>query len=115
MKRTVTLKKNYEFRRVLTKGRYFSGNYIECFVYKNKKEKNYIGIAIGVKIAKANKRNRIKRLIRENYRLLEDRLNQGYHIVLLWKKKASVEEAEFKKIKKDLLNIFEKSGILKNE
>lgn len=115
MKRTVTLKKNYEFKRVLTKGKYFSGNYIEGFISKNKQKNNYIGIAIGVKIAKANKRNRLKRLIRENYRLLEDRLKMGYNIVFLWKKKVSVEEAEFQRIKKDMLNIFEKLGIIRDE
>lgn len=112
MKRTMTLKKNYEFKRVLTKGKYFSGKYIETFITQNKQEKNNIGIAIGVKLAKANKRNRIKRLVRENYRLLESRLKVGYNIIFLWKKKVNVEKAEFKEIKKDMLKIFQEAGIL---
>ena len=32
------------------------------------------------------KRNKIKRLIRENYRLLEDKISVGYDIIFLWKK-----------------------------
>lgn len=112
MKRTVTLKKNYEFKKVLTRGTYFSGKYIEAFITRNSQERNNIGVAIGVKLAKANKRNRIKRLVRENYRLLEEKLKVGYNIVFLWKKKASVEEAEFKKVKKDILKILQESGIL---
>ena len=35
MKKTKMLKKNFEFRKVLTKGKYFSGKYIEAFILKN--------------------------------------------------------------------------------
>ncbi len=112
MNKTITLKKNYEFKKVLTKGKYYSGKYIEIFVTKNNLKKNFIGIAIGVKIAKAVKRNRIKRLIRENYRLIEKDLKVGYNIVFLWKKKIDISNATFYNIKIDMKNIFERIGIL---
>ena len=35
MKKTVMLKKNYEFRKVLSKGKYYSGEIIEAFILKN--------------------------------------------------------------------------------
>ena len=57
MRKVDTLKKNYEFKNVLSKGQDYSGQCIEAFIKKNSKEKNYLGIAIGVKIAKATKRN----------------------------------------------------------
>jgi len=113
MKKTITLKKNYEFKRILTRGKYYSGNYIEIFVTNNQL-KNHIGIAISVKIAKAVKRNRIKRLIRENYRLMEDAIKVGYNIVFLWKKKANIEDATFENIKRDMNKIFQKAGIIGN-
>ena len=112
MKKTVTLKKNYEFKRILTRGKYYSGNYLEVFVRRNNDNHNHIGIAIGVKIGKAVKRNRIKRLILENYRLLEDELNVGYDIVFLWKKKKNIQEATFINIKKDIIGILKRIGIL---
>lgn len=113
MKKTLKLKKNYEFKRVLTKGKYYSGKYIEVFV-KEQKDKtiNYIGIAIGVKIAKAVKRNRIKRLISENYRNIESKIKTGYNIVFLWKKKVDIKNATFSNIQNDMVNIFERIGIL---
>ena len=38
------LKKNYEFRIVLKNGKYFSGEFLEAFIYKNsKKYKNSRG------------------------------------------------------------------------
>ena len=56
MKKTDMLKKNYEFKRILTRGEYYSGKYLDVFVKKNNFSINYLGIAIGVKIAKAVKR-----------------------------------------------------------
>ena len=40
MKNTEVIKKNYEFRLVLKRGKYYSGKHIECFVMKNNLEKN---------------------------------------------------------------------------
>lgn len=112
MKNTETLKKNYEFKNVFTKGKYYSGKYIEIFYIKNNKKINNIGIAISSKITNAVGRNKIKRLIRENYRLLEEQLITGYNIIFLWKKKQNIENANFTNIKDDMKNIFTKIGIL---
>lgn len=113
MKKTLKLKKNYEFRKILTKGKYFSGNYLDFYVSKNNKNINYIGIAIGVKIANAVKRNQIKRRISENYRLMEEKLKTGYNIVFLWKKKIDIKEATYEHIKEDMYKVFERIGIIK--
>ena len=116
MKKTKMLKKNYEFKNVLSKGKYYSGFYIEAFIIKNNlKNNNLLGIAIGTKIAKATKRNHIKRLIRESYKNLEDGINTGYSIVFLWKKKIDIKNANYKNIKKDMNKIFDKAGILGEE
>lgn len=112
MKKTLKLKKNYEFKKVLTKGNYYSGKYLDVFAKQNNSTINFIGIAVGVKIAKAVKRNRIKRLISENYRLMEKDLKVGYNIVFLWKKKVDIKYATFYNIKEDMVNIFKRIGIL---
>ena len=107
------MKKNYEFRNVLSKGSYYSGNYIEAFIKKSKRQDmNFLGIAISVKIAKAVKRNHIKRLIRENYQFYENFLKKGYIIVFLWKKKKDIKNANFHNIEKDMKKIFDKAKII---
>lgn len=114
MKFTEMLKKNYEFKYIFLKGKYIPGKYIEIYIKKNNLSKNLLGIAISKKIAKSVKRNRIKRLIRENYRLLEKDSKVGNSIIILWKKNISIQEATFKNIEIDLKNIFKKANILKN-
>ena len=115
MKKIETLKKNYQFRNVLTKGQVFSGKQIIVYIRNNKVEKNRLGIAIHTKLAKAVKRNRLKRLIRENYRLISQRLLPGKDIVFLWNKKVDYQEADFFQIQKYMEKVFQKGGILSGE
>lgn len=113
MKKTKMLKKNYEFKQVLSKGKYFSGKNIEAFIKDNNKNYNFLGLAISVKTAKAVRRNKIKRLIRENYKLLEMDIDSGKSIVFLWKKNVDIENATFENINDDMNYIFDKAKIKK--
>ena len=113
MKNTKMLKKNYEFKKVFLKGKYYRGEFIEAFIVKtNKKENiNRIGIAVSKKNSNSVKRNKIKRLIKENYRLQEEKIKTGYNIFFLWNKKKEPQYATFLNIKKDIEEIFKKANI----
>ena len=116
MRKINTLKKNYEFKKVLNNGHYYYGKYIQIFIIKNNTNKNRIGIAVSSKIAGAVERNRVKRLIRENYRIqAKDMISKGYDIVFVWKKNRNIKEANYKKIKEDFENILKRTGILIDE
>lgn len=118
MYKTKMLKKNYEFRRVLSKGNYYSGKYIEAVIISNNKNNNLLGIAISTKTGKAVQRNRVKRLIRENYKNIESRIKDGQNIVFLWKKNKNIKEVIYTDIKEDINFIFDKAKIFlvdKNE
>ena len=112
MKKIKTLKKNYEFKNVLSKGKFFVGKYVTIYIKNNKKNENYVGIAVGTKVAKAVKRNRIKRLIRENYRLLERNMKTGYSIVFICRKNQNIEKINFYNVKEDMVNILKSAEIL---
>jgi len=115
MKKIYTLKKNYEFKNVLEKGNFYFGKQILCYISKNKKNKNFLGIAVSTKVGKAVKRNKIKRLIRENYKLIKKDILVGNNIVFVWNKKINPELADFHIIEKDMKNIFLKAKILKED
>ena len=114
MRKINTLKKNYEFKYVLSKGKYYFGKYITIYFKENKLNKNIIGIAVNTKLGKAVKRNKAKRLIRENYRLIKDELKLGNNIVFLWNKNVDLKNANFCEIQKEMINIFQKAKLFKN-
>ena len=115
MKKTEMLKKNYEFKSVLTKGKFFAGKEIEIFIYKNSKKRNLLGIAIGTKNGKAFQRNRAKRIIRECYTKLENQIIDGNSIVILMNKNFCIDNMEFSEVFEEMKNTFEKAKILKEE
>ena len=112
MRKINTLKKNYEFKNVLNKGKFYKGKYVIIYIKNNKNNENRIGIAISKKIGKAVKRNRLKRLIRESYRLQKDSLKKGYDIVFIWNKQNDNIKAKFNEIDIDIKKLFNKAGLL---
>ena len=115
MKKTEMLKKNYEFKNVLSKGKFFKGKEIEIFLLKNNKKRNLLGIAVGTKNGKAFQRNRAKRIIRESYTKLENQLTEGNSIVILMNKKFPIKNVNFSEMLENMKNIFLKAEILKKE
>ena len=111
MRKIKTLKKNYEFKNVLTKGKFYIGKQISIYVLKNNKKINVIGIAVSTKECGAVIRNRIKRLIRENYRIIKNELKQGYDIVFLWNKKEIPKNADYHVIQSDMLKLLKKAEL----
>ena len=115
MKKIRTLKKNYEFRNVLNKGKFYYGRQILVYIDRNKLNENVIGIAINTKLGKAVKRNHVKRLIRENYYSKKKLLKNGYNIVFVWNKKIDIKQANYHIIKEDMENIFARAKLIKRE
>lgn len=97
-----TLKKNYEFKRVLNRGKCINGKFLAIYVFPNKLKDLRVGFAIGKKAGKAHDRNRIRRLIRENYRLIENKIETGFDIVFVWKNRLSADEINYKQIENDV-------------
>ena len=94
MKKTIMIKRRYEFKILFSKGQVFYGKNITVYILKNKYEFNRLGIAVGKKSGKAVERNKIKRLIRENYKLSEDCLKCGYNILISVNKKCNIKETK---------------------
>ena len=108
------LKRSHEFQKVLKKGTSYNGSLLKVYTIKNGKGFNCIGFAVGKKVTKSSvKRNRIRRLMKETYRINENKLNNGFNIVIVWKTNCSFELANFHDIQNDLLHCFKKANIIK--
>ena len=108
----ITIKKNFEFKRVLNRGKSVNGKFITVYFFPNKLNLLRFGFAVGKKAGKAVERNRIKRLIREAARLTSTDFNRGYDLVFVWKNRVSAEEAKYNELKKEvetLYNLIRKS------
>ena len=116
MRNTMSLKKNYEFKRLFKTGKLYTSPHLYVYIRKNRLKSNRIGICVSKKTSKRSViRNRIRRLIRENYRLLESKMNFGFDIVIGWKIGVSYTLATYGGIKEELTNILSNAGVKKNE
>lgn len=112
MRKIKTLKKNYEFKNVLSKGKFYVSRHVIMYVKNNNKVENYIGIAVSTKIGKAVRRNRLKRLIRESYRLEKNNIQKGKDIVFMWNKNSEFKDVNFNVIHNEILELFDKANMV---
>ena len=82
MNKEKTIKKNHHFKWIIKKGKKSNKKTVRVFITHNKDNKNKLGIAIKKNIKSAVLRNRVKRVIREIYRLEENKLKQHYNIII---------------------------------
>ena len=93
-------------------GDVYGGIQIEIFILKVNKPINLLGIAVSKKAGNSVYRNKIKRIIRENYRLLENNIKKGNCFVILSKKNLEKKEVDFNIIKNDMESILKKANVL---
>ena len=112
MKNTIMMKKNYEFKNLFSKGKFYYGQYIHMYIKKTEKNYNKLGIAVSKKQGKAVKRNRIKRLIRANYKNFENKIEKGINILIIINKEKNIEEITFNNIESNFYSTLKKANVL---
>lgn len=82
MKFTQSLRKNRQFQEVYKKGVSRANKYLVMYVLENDQEENLLGISVSKKVGNSVVRHRVKRLVKESYRLHEDIFNSGLNMVI---------------------------------
>lgn len=112
MKFSSSLKLNHIFRRLYhTSGQ--ADGYLVLYARKNRMQTNRVGITVSKKLGKAHIRNRIRRRIREVYRLNENKFQPGWDIVVVARSKAL--DASFDALTESYLSLAQKAGALCGE
>jgi len=73
---------------------------------------NRLGVTVSTKLGGAVQRNRIKRRIKEIYRLNEDKLPTGYDIVIVARMRSRF--AGYRELEASVMSIFVKLGLTGN-
>ena len=110
MKFTESLKKNSEFQIVFKNGKSRANKYFVMYVRKNGTSINRIGVSVSKKVGNSVVRHRIKRLVKESYRLHENLFNSGLNIVVIARKGA--DELDYHQTEKSLMHLMKLHKIL---
>ncbi len=113
MKHTISLNRNEQFLKVYRNGKRAYHKYFTLYYLPNGRDVNRLGFKTGKKLAKATKRNRLRRLMRECYRLSEDKLHLGYDIVMA-AREGSLEVDTYEETAKIFEKLFFRAGLFYN-
>ena len=107
---TDSLKNNRDFVNVYTSGKSYSNKYLVIYTLKNNSDRNRLGISVSKKVGNSVIRHRLKRLIKESYRLHEKMFNSGLDIVVIARKGS--DACDYAGIESALLHLMKLNGTL---
>jgi len=109
MRYTVSIKENRDFRRAYASNKTSVDSFLAVYVRKNRLNINRLGITVGVKLGCAVVRNRVRRRIREAYRLEEAGLKPGFDVVVVARNRAA--STDYAHLHQSLVKALSKLGL----
>ncbi len=103
MKFSESLKKNSDFQKVYSAGRSYANRYLVMFILENGTGCNRIGISVSRKVGNSVVRHRLKRLIKEVYRIHEGMFHCGYDIIVI--ARVTAKEISYRETESALLHL----------
>lgn len=111
IKKDERLKNNRDFRKVYNLGKSYGNKFLVLFLIKNNLSYNRVGFSISKKLGNSVVRNKVKRRIKEAYRLNKNDIKTGYDIILL--ARVNAKNVGYKEIESALLHLIRISGLKK--
>ena len=110
MRFTTSLKKNYEFRRLYNRGKSAVSQHAVVYSRRNGRTHNRLGVTVSTKIGGAVQRNRVRRRLKEIYRLNEEMMAPGFDVVIVARMKSRF--VGFHELENSVLTLFRKLNIV---
>lgn len=103
------LRKNKQFQSVYRYGKSYANRMMVIYVLSNKDTQRKVGFAAGKRLGNAVVRNRVKRLLRETYRLNQHKLKLGFDLLLVGRK--PMVDVKYKVVSKAFGDLCTKANI----
>lgn len=107
------LRKNSDFSVIYKRGKSVGDRYVVLFYRPNRLTYNRTGFLASKKVGNSVKRNRAKRLMKESYRNLSDKLPLGYDFIIIARNTISGKKCA--EVEKSLLSAFKRTGVIKEK
>ena len=104
-----SIKKSDEFKTVYECGKSYANKYLVMYIHKNGMEKNRLGISVSKKVGNSVVRHRIARLLRESFRLNDEKFHSGWDIVVV--ARMSAKGKDYREIESAFLHLTKLHGI----
>lgn len=108
-----SLKLNHLFRRLYHRGKSAANSYLVVYCRRNGSAENRIGYTVSAKLGHAVVRNRLRRRLREIYRLHEASVLPGWDIVVVARSRAV--DASYPKLERSYLSLLDKLGLMRKQ
>ena len=113
MKYSESLKKYHDFQKVYKAGKSYGNKYLVMYVMKNGLDCNRLGISVSKKVGNSVVRHRIARLLRESFRLNDEKFHSGWDMVVV--ARVGAKGKNYSDIESALLHLAKLHKIMKNE
>lgn len=113
MRYSESLKKNDDFKAVYKDGTHKADRVFVLHVKKNDLNRNRLGISVSKKVGNSVVRHRIRRLLKEAYRLNEESFKCGYD--LIFSARTDAKDSTYPCIESALFRLMKRQGLLKEE
>ena len=111
MKKDLRIRKNIEYKRVYKYGKNYWNRNLILYVKKNKSDKTRVGFTITKKIGNSVTRNKVRRRMKEIYRLKLKDIKMGFDLVFIPKK--NVVSMPYNELENSMIHIMKIAGVLK--
>ena len=109
----VTVKENYEFRRIYRKGKSAVSPQLVIYCQRNRRGHSRRGVSVRTKLGCAVVRTRVRRRIREIYRLNKAKMLPGYDLIVVARVRAV--ETDYQKLDRTYLRLLEQLDLLRED
>lgn len=113
MPKKLVVKQNSDFQKIYRNGRSLADKRLVVYFCKSFHPSYRVAFAAGKKLGNAVTRNRVKRLLREAYRLHRHEIDEKYCLLLVGR--AAAVEADSAQMEKSFYSLCKRANVLKKE